>query len=268
MTRNLLFAFVGLCVWAGCALPAVCLAAPPKTASGNSNPPAVIGEAQKQGFQNPLDKKFPQASTAKKSSASSTETQRKKKGGSLVQSALGLAFVLCLILIVAAWAKRHLPQANSALPSEAVQILGQRAVGQRQMIQLIRCGSRILVLGATPNGLTTLSEITDPVEVDYLAGLCRQDHPHSVTSAFSRLFQNYRDMSDDSTPPANPMGALSSKLRRTDPATDVPQNPPHQSMTETSAETPERSLKERLGRLGPSGDSSRFSPPGAEGSYE
>ena len=88
-----------------------------------------------------------------------------------MQAALGLAFVLCLILIVAAWAKRHLPQANSALPSEAVQILGQRAVGQRQMIQLIRCGSRILVLGATPNGLTTLSEITDPVEVDYLAGL-------------------------------------------------------------------------------------------------
>jgi len=268
MTRNHLFAFVGLCVWAWCAMPSQCHAAPPATTSGNSNPPVVNGQAQTQGFQNPLDKKMPRASSADYTSTSKSDTQRAKKGGSLVQAALGLAFVLCLILIVAAWAKRRLPQANSALPSEAVQILGQRAVGQRQVIQLIRCGSRILVLGGTPNGLTTLSEITDPVEVDYLAGLCRQDHPSSVTSAFSRLFQNYRDLSGESTAPANPLRSRSSKLRRSDPATDAPQGPPHQSMAETSAETPEHSLKERLGRLGPPGDASRFSPPGAEGSYE
>jgi tellurite resistance protein len=56
----------------------------------------------------------------------------------------------------------------------------------------LRCGSRILIVGSTPDGLSTLSEITDPVEVDYLAGVCsRTDAEPGVGQAFKPLLNKY-----------------------------------------------------------------------------
>jgi hypothetical protein len=38
----------------------------------------------------------------------------------------------------------------------------------------VRCGPKILILGVGPDGIRTLSEITDPVEIDLMAGACRR----------------------------------------------------------------------------------------------
>lgn len=57
-------------------------------------------------------------------------------------------------------------------------------------VHLVRCGSRMLVLGVGPDGVRTLAEITDPLEVDVLAGACRRrDESSAGVAAFAHLLQ-------------------------------------------------------------------------------
>lgn len=84
-----------------------------------------------------------------------------------------LVIVVGLILAGAKWLRHRGLAGPAPLPIDAVQVLGRKVVDYRHTIHLVRCGSRVLVLGASQTGLTTLAEITDPVEVDYLAGLCQ-----------------------------------------------------------------------------------------------
>jgi flagellar biogenesis protein FliO len=99
-----------------------------------------------------------------------------------------LAVVVGLILVLARLFRRHAPMFQQSLPQEAVEILGRRFVDPRQTILLVRIGSRILVVGSSANGLNSLGEIEDPVEVDVLAGMCRRD-PHDRGSR-NVLLQN------------------------------------------------------------------------------
>ncbi|MBT4866875.1 MAG: FliO/MopB family protein [Planctomycetaceae bacterium] len=100
-----------------------------------------------------------------------------------------LAAIIGLIVVGARFWKKHGPKLTGGLPVEAIDVLGKRSVDARQSIVLVRLGSRILVLGSTANGLRTLSEVTDPVEVDYLAGLCHQrDAESGVAQSFRSLF--------------------------------------------------------------------------------
>lgn len=104
----------------------------------------------------------------------------------------GLLVVLGLIVGGAKLFKKHLPGAARFLPPEAVQVLGKRPLDYKQMIYLLRCGSKILVVGASPQGLVTLGEITEPVEVDYLAGLCKTGDEQSGGQTFAQLFRQFQ----------------------------------------------------------------------------
>jgi len=57
----------------------------------------------------------------------------------------------------------------------------------------VRFGSRLLMLGTSQEGVTTLSEINDPVEIDYLAGLCQPSEPAVVSRTFQQLFRRFQD---------------------------------------------------------------------------
>lgn len=109
-------------------------------------------------------------------------------------SLASLAAVLGMIVLGARLWKKHGPPGRTILPAEALEVLGRRVLDPRQSIYLVRLGSRILVLGATPAGLSTLSEITDPVEVDLLAGQCRppvEERPSSPRQSFATLFTGH-----------------------------------------------------------------------------
>ncbi len=244
-----LFVLTGLCLLPLLAIPRGAVAQQPIRSTPQS-------AAQQTGRQHtdPLKRRIvsPRPKTDDADSKQS-DSRKSQSGSTLVRSALALAFVLCLILVGAAWLRKYFPQANRNLPSEAVQLLGQRSLGGRQLIQLIRCGSRILIVGSTPQGLTTLSEVTDPVEVDYLAGLCRKEQANSVTSAFAQLFQNYREASDESKPAVSPLRALGERLGWSRSEETSASGAPSRPIDKTSATaSPEDSLKARLGRLGPS----------------
>lgn len=103
-------------------------------------------------------------------------------------SLIGLAVVVAGMLIASRWLRVHGPTSLRGLPNEAVEPLGQRVLSRGVAVHLVRCGSRMLVLGVGPDGIRTLSEITDPVEVDLLAGACRRRDESTGGPSFAQLF--------------------------------------------------------------------------------
>ncbi len=99
-----------------------------------------------------------------------------------------LLFVVGLIVVGARWLKSRSPNTARGLPSEAFEILGRKAIDTRTSVVLARSGTRVLLLSLSPHGLQTLAEITDPVEVDCLAGLCHAtQRDQSLVETFRSL---------------------------------------------------------------------------------
>lgn len=92
------------------------------------------------------------------------------------------------------------------LPNDAVEPLGQRVLGRGVAVHLVRCGNRMLLLGVGPDGVRTLAEITDPVEVDLLAGACRRrDESQVGIAAFSNLLSRTQRTPNASESRGNPV---------------------------------------------------------------
>ena len=85
--------------------------------------------------------------------------------------------------------RKAAPRGSLVLPKEVFDILGRAPLGARQQVQLLRCGNKLLLVSITPAGVETLTEVTDPLEVDRIAGICQQTHPKSATMAFRQVFQ-------------------------------------------------------------------------------
>ncbi len=79
---------------------------------------------------------------------------------------------------------------RATLPADAVSVLGRVSLAGRQVAELLRVGNKLVLVALTPGGAETLTEVTDPVEVDRLVGLCQQYSPHSTTKAFEQVFQH------------------------------------------------------------------------------
>jgi hypothetical protein len=101
-----------------------------------------------------------------------------------------LLVVVVIILLGGRWLKSHPPNAARELPGEAFDVLARKAIDSRTSVLLARCGSRLLLLSFSPHGLQTLTEITDPVEIDCLAGLCRTtQRDHGLAETFRSLLR-------------------------------------------------------------------------------
>jgi hypothetical protein len=96
---------------------------------------------------------------------------------------VGLAFGLWWLV---SRLRRGKPRDDQRLPEGVIASLGRRSVGGGHVVQLIRIGSRILVVTPTAEGLRTLTDITDPAEVERLVGMCLQ--PAGATTGIAGLF--------------------------------------------------------------------------------
>ncbi len=108
---------------------------------------------------------------------------------SLVPVVGSLGLVVGLFLLVAWGMRRATPRSMATLPGEVFEVLGRAPLAGRQQVHMLRCGKRLILVSTTEAGAETLTEIDDPLEVDRLAGLCRQTHPSSATAAFRQVFQ-------------------------------------------------------------------------------
>lgn len=104
---------------------------------------------------------------------------------------IALGFVIVLMLGVAKVVQRRNPFAVTGVPQEAIDVLGRRTVDPRNSIYIVRVGPKILLLGNSANGLATLSEIDDPIEVAALANQCRaasETPPTDLVAWFKSLW--------------------------------------------------------------------------------
>lgn len=116
----------------------------------------------------------------------------------LLTGVASFAVVLGLFFVVAWALRRGMPRGTMLLPSDVVEVLGRASLSGRQFAHLVRCGNKMLLVYLAPGCAETLTEITDPVEVDRLAGLCKQAQPQSTTASFRQVFQQFsRDKSSD-----------------------------------------------------------------------
>jgi flagellar biogenesis protein FliO len=98
-----------------------------------------------------------------------------------------LAVVLGLFLLSALVLRKTTGRHHATLPGEVVQTLGRAPLNGRQEMHLVRVGNKLLLLSVTATGAETLTEITEPEEIDRLAGICRQSHPDSITASFREI---------------------------------------------------------------------------------
>lgn len=110
--------------------------------------------------------------------------------GTVVSS---LAIVIGLFLLVVWVTRRGKPGQARALPSEVVEVLGRAPMTGKQEMQLLRVGSKLVLVCHTADGLQTITEITDAEEVERLSGLCQQSSEGSVTATFRQVFSNLDD---------------------------------------------------------------------------
>ncbi len=117
-----------------------------------------------------------------------------------------LAVVLGVFFLVAWAVRRATPQRRGILPGEVFETLGRAPMDGRQQVHLLRCGNKLLLVSVTPSGAETLTEITDPLEVDRLAGLCQQASPNSTTAVFRQVFGQFAPRRGEPTPEADTFG--------------------------------------------------------------
>jgi len=139
---------------------------------------------------------------AQKPSDPANQGQRDRALGlpSVVTVGGSLAVVLGIFFLVAWGMRRAAPPGSVMLPGEVFEVLGRAPVASRQQVHLLRCGAKLLLVSVTPEGAETLTEITDPIEVDRLAGLCQQARPNSATAAFRQVFGQFSGRSSQEGP--------------------------------------------------------------------
>jgi len=106
-----------------------------------------------------------------------------------VLGALGL--VLGIFLLTAWGIRRAAPQGLQPLPNEVFEVLGRAPLAGRQQAHLLRLGNKLVLVSLSPAGAEALAEITDPQEVDRVAGLCRQAQPGSATAVFRQVLDQF-----------------------------------------------------------------------------
>lgn len=136
----------------------------------------------------------------------------------LATGAASLAVVLGLFFVVAWALRRGMPRGSALLPGDVVEVLGRAPLSGRQFAHLVRCGNKLLLVHLAPGCAETLTEITDPVEVDRLAGMCKQAQPQSTTASFRQVFQQFSREKPDGGGRSASGGTLLSKLRDHQPA--------------------------------------------------
>jgi flagellar motor switch/type III secretory pathway protein FliN/flagellar biogenesis protein FliO len=134
--------------------------------------------------------------TLKPRSAGDSEANRSPGGLQSVVTVVGsLAIVLGVFFLLAWVLRRTSPSAAGVLPSEVFEVLGRAPLGQRQQVRLLRCGNKLLLVsgGAPGCNTKTLTEITDPLEVNRLASLCRQVPTSSPAAGLLQMFRRLED---------------------------------------------------------------------------
>lgn len=126
----------------------------------------------------------PRTPASRSSSSGSTKPAATSPNQAVGTIAGSLGIVLGLFLVIAWCSRRYAPAGAALLPKDAIELLGRAPLAARQQMQLVRIGNKLLLVAVSPVGVETLTEITEPTEVEHLVALCRRHQPGSSSAAF------------------------------------------------------------------------------------
>lgn len=98
-----------------------------------------------------------------------------------------LLAVLGTIGLIAFGAKKWMPRATRVGGGTAVKILARQYLAGKHSVCLVRLGQRVLLLGVSPERVTTLTEIVDPAETSALLSDVEQGRPQSFTASLGQF---------------------------------------------------------------------------------
>lgn len=116
-------------------------------------------------------------------------------GRGWVRTAASLGGVVALILLLS-WGYRLIAAGSGTAAvvrgraNGLIEPLSRAALGPRQVLHLVRVGSRVVLIGATHDGLRALMTIDDPEEVARLGGRRAAGQPDSQLAAFRECLAN------------------------------------------------------------------------------
>jgi flagellar biosynthetic protein FliO len=91
-------------------------------------------------------------------------------GDGWLRTAGAMALVIGLIFLARYALRRFAPSAGKVTSGGKVEVLARTNLSARQQLCLVRMGRRVLLIGSGPEGMRTLSEVSDPAEVADLLG--------------------------------------------------------------------------------------------------
>jgi len=94
--------------------------------------------------------------------------------GALLRVGGSLVLVLGVFLLLVWVFRQSVPNGFGGLPTEVFEVLGRGQLAYRQQACLVRCGSKLLLLGIGSTTITKLAEIDEPAEVEQLLRVCRK----------------------------------------------------------------------------------------------
>lgn len=135
------------------------------------------------------------------------ESQESSGGILTTLVTMGGALLLVIgLFLVFAWTMRRTStrRTGGLLPQGVVEVLGHQTITGRQRVHLLRIGKRLLLVSIMPDSVETLTEITDPAEVDRIAGVCCQTGKGSSTEAFQAMMRQFTQDPSQSIPSRPP----------------------------------------------------------------
>jgi flagellar protein FliO/FliZ len=102
---------------------------------------------------------------------------------------IGSSLMIVLGLFLgAAWCyKKAFSNSLTNLPKQVVSVLGRTHLAPRQQLVVLRFGPKLVLVSMIQGEARTISEITDPLEVDQLAGLCESEQTVNLSRSFRSL---------------------------------------------------------------------------------
>lgn len=100
-----------------------------------------------------------------------------------VRTLLALAAVVALIFLARLLIRRFGHSGQGVGRSEPVSVISRTSVGPRQQLLLVEMGPKLLLVGASASGFSSLGEVSDPDEVASLLAKAGRKAPMPATSA-------------------------------------------------------------------------------------
>jgi flagellar biogenesis protein FliO len=77
----------------------------------------------------------------------------------------------------------------SPLPRDAVAMLGRIPLTPKQFAHLLQVGNKLVLISISGDRTDTITEVTEPAEVERLLALCMKGNKQSTSVEFQRMLQ-------------------------------------------------------------------------------